>query len=53
MIMVMFSAGHDGEDAFHQVEEIDACNKHQQFVHIVQVFLCMVVIVSVLVNVEA
>ncbi len=53
MIMVMSSASNDGEDAFHQVEEIDAGNKHQQFVHIVHVFLGMVVIVSVFVNVEA
>lgn len=51
MIMVMSSASNDGEDAFHQVEEIDAGNKHQQFVHIVHVFLG--VIVSVFVNVEA
>lgn len=52
MVMVIFSASDDGEDAFQQVEEIDARNKHQQFVHIVEADLRVVVIESVIMNVE-
>lgn len=53
MMVVMLSVIDNGEDALHQVEEIDARKKHQEFVDVVQVVLCVVVIVSVFVNVEA
>lgn len=53
MMVVMLSASDDGEDALHQVEEIDARKKHQEFVHVVEVVLCVVVIVSIFMNVEA
>lgn len=52
-MVVMLSASDNGEDALHQVEEVDASKKHQEFVHVVEVVLCVVVIVSVFMNVEA